>query len=206
LFLIDCDYDVLLKLVSPSPNLVITEHADLEADLLAAGGWERLVSDLVPAALEDDDRLNEIVYAVVSRTVALADVLGRYRIVARKLAFRAETAVRHRRYRVPGSSEIDESRMIRSLWQSSAECPISEDTLRQQMGAIGPDYNNCNGHDLVSALNHVLREDFGVREQSADHLSTQLRLGVVWPVFESLAITQRVRGWETLNGLSILRS
>lgn len=195
-FVADCDYDVVMNMLRPSHELIITEHADLESDLLADGGWERLVAQLVPAALDDDDRLAEIVAAVMARTVVLAEMLGRYRRVSRELGIVANTDIRHTRYRRSGTDQIDEDRLLRSLWQSSEECTLDLGEFSDRIRSIESDYNNCNGHDLVKALHHVLREDFGVRGLTAENLEDLLRHGVNQEAFENWSVTKRIRRWE----------
>lgn len=204
-FLADCDYDIPLGIIRPSESLIITEHTDLEADLLHYGGWERLVSELVPAALDDDDRLSQIVANAMSRTVAITDVIGRYRRVARDLAFKAEyEKIRYTKFRKPGTSQVDEDKLIRTLWQNSVDCPIGLSDLAARVQSIPADYDNCNGHDLVSALNHVLREDYGVRNQTPSTLETLLRHGTPKNSFDQWTVVRRLRKWETNNDVCLL--
>jgi hypothetical protein len=205
IFVTDCDYDVAMNLLSPAPGLIITEHADLESDLLAYGGWERLVVQLVPAALDDDDKLDEIVVAVMARTVALADVLGRFRKVARELGFIADTDIRHTRYRRSGTDQIDEERLLRSLWQHSEECTLNLEDFTARINSIRSDYDNCNGHDLVRALQHVLREDYGVRGVSVENLEDLLRHGVSKDSFETWSVTVRIRRREHESNITLLK-
>jgi hypothetical protein len=205
IFVADCDYDIAMKTLRPAHGLIITEHADLESDLLSNGGWERLVAQLVPAALDDDERLDEIITAVMARTVALADALGRYRRVARELGIVANTDIRHTRYRRSGTDHVDEERLVRSLWQSSEECPLDLGDFAQRIGSIPPDYNNCNGHDLVKALHHVLREDYGVRGLTAENLEHLLRHGVSKETFDSWSVTERIRRWELEVNVNLLK-
>lgn len=202
----DCDYDVAMKLLRPEPGLIITEHADVESDLLAEGGWERLVAQLVPAALDDDETLNEIAVAVMARTVAFADVVGRYRRVAREVGFTAETDIRHTRYRRAGTEQVDEERLLRSLWQSSEECTLDLNEFSERISSIRSDYDNCNGHDLVKALQHVLREDYGIRGVTAENLEDFLRYGVSKEAFEAWSVTERIRRWEQENNLTLLKA
>jgi len=201
----DCDYDVSMGLLRPEPGLIVTEHADLEADLLACGGWERLVMQLIPAALEDDDEFDLIVAAVMARTVAIADVLGRYRRVARDVSFVADTEIRHTKYRRAGTDQVDEERLLRALWQSSEDCTLDLKEFSERIGAIRADYNNCNGHDLVRALLHVLREDYGVRGVTADNLEDLLRHGVSKEEFETWSVIARIRQWELEGNLTVLK-
>jgi hypothetical protein len=206
IFVTDCDYDVAMQLLRPAQGLVITEHTDLESDLLALGGWERIVTQLVPAALDDDDIFNEIVAAAMARTVALADVVGRYRRVAREFGFVANTDIRHVRYRRSGAEQVDEERLLRSLWQSSEECTLDLKEFGDRIRAISSDYNNCNGHDLVKALLHVLREDFGVRNVTDENLEDLLRHGVSKEEFESWSVTSRIKRWEQKTSVTVLRA
>jgi hypothetical protein len=204
-FVTDCDYDVAMKLLRPAPGLIITEHVDLESDLLANGGWERLIVQLVPAALDDDGRLDEIVTAAMARTVALADVLGRYRKVSRELGIVANTDIRHTRYRREGTAEIDAERLVRTLWQGSEDCTLDLREFSERIDSIQSDYDNCNGHDLAKAFHHVLREDFGVRGVTAENLEDFLRQSVSKESFDSWSVVERIRRREREVQVQILR-
>jgi Protein of unknown function (DUF4435) len=176
LFLADCDYDVALGHLAPARNLVITTYADVEADLLALGALRRLVEDLVAATLNSDEYLDEVVEVVFTRSTALADGLGRVRRVARAEGFQVDTrSVKHRKYRRPRSDEVDEAKLIRALRQGSPDCPLPSEELEALVGKLSEGYENCNGHDLVSAIEHVLRDDFGVRNQTAESLEKLIR-------------------------------
>ncbi|MEU7696497.1 hypothetical protein [Microbispora hainanensis] len=203
LFLADCDYDIPLKLLTPAKGMVITEHADLEADLLACGGWNRLISILIPETLDDDDRFEEIVSQVIFRTTALAEVVGRYRRVARVHAFKAETDVRYGKYRT-SKDNVDEDKLARALWQNSSDCPLNFADLVAKMNDIDRTYDNCNGHDLVAALSHVLREDFGLRGHDAESLETLLRSSISDRDFAKWSAVQRIHRWEQENGFVLL--
>ena len=160
---------------------------------------------LVPAALDDDERLDEMVTAAMTRTVAFADALGRYRRIARELGIVASTDIRHTRYRRSGTDEIDEERLLRALWQSSEDCTLDLGEFSGRIGSIQSDYDNCNGHDLVRALHHVLREDFGVRGITAETLEGFLRHGVSREAFEEWSVTKRIRQWEASANIELLR-
>lgn len=85
-FLIDCDYEVSRGNLSPGESLILTEHVDIEADLFSRSGFERLVLELVPRALHDDEELVRISSVVRDRAIAFADPLGKIRRVALELA------------------------------------------------------------------------------------------------------------------------
>jgi hypothetical protein len=205
LFLADCDYDVALGHLAPAKNLVITTYADVEADLLALGAVRHLVENLVPATLDSDEYLEEVVEAVFTRSTALADVLGRLRRVARSEGFKVDTkSVKHHKYRRQRSDEVDEPKLIRALRQGSPDCPLPSDELESLVGKISRGYENCNGHDLVAAIGHVLRDDFGVRNQTVESLEKLVRYRVPADLIASWKVIQRIRGWEVGENCRIL--
>lgn len=203
-FLTDCDYEVTLGNLSPSRGLIITRHADIEADLLDAGGFERLIIQVVAAALDNEEELARITAAARQRSVALADVLGRIRQVAKSEGFRVSTDIRHHKYRLSGSADVDEKRLIRAVYQASSEPTLQFDVFAEYVTCIEQSYDNCNGHDLVAALHHVLRDDFGVRNQSPDQLETLLRASVPEKDFFELDFVARLMRWEERNGCRII--
>lgn len=203
-FLTDCDYEVALGTMSPSWNLIITRHADLEADLLGAEGFERLVGLLVPSALDDDDELARVSTAAQERAVALADILGRIRQVAKAVGFKVSTDIRHHKYRTQNSAELDVTKLLRAVFQSSEDCMLQYAEFEERVKAIPPSYDNCNGHDLVAALHHVLRQDFSVRDQSPEQLEVLLRTSVPEKTFLGLEVVDRLKQWERRVGRRIL--
>jgi len=199
-FLTDCDYEVTLGNLSPSEGLIITRHADIEADLLDAGGFKRLILQVVATALDNEEELTRITAAARQRSIALADVLGRTRQVAKSEGFKIDTgSIRHHKYRLPGSADVDEKKLIRAVYQASREPTLPFDIFAERVISIGPSYDNCNGHDLIAALNHVLRDDFGVRGQSPDQLETLLRATIPETAFLALDFVARLQQWEERN-------
>jgi hypothetical protein len=199
-FLTDCDYEVPLGTLNPRPNLVITENAALEADLFEAGGFEEIVVQLVPAALNDDEVTLEFAAQLKDRSVALAEALGRIRRVAKEHAFPLDLDnFRHHKYRKSGSSIVDVDKMVRAVIQASREATLTATEVADRVEKIPSSYSNCNGHDLVAAVAHVLREDFGVRGHTEDTVAAILRNSFIGETFERLRIVDRLRRWEVGN-------
>lgn len=205
-FLTDCDYEVTLGALSPDPSLLITTYSDLEADLLDLGGFEELVVNLVPSALNDDDELTRITLAIKERAIALAEPLGRIRLVAKRAGFQIDTGVRHQKYRRDGTSEVDVTKLTRVVVQNSPDCVMSAEEMYESVQSFEPHYKYCNGHDLVAAVAHVLRTDFGVREQTPESVALLLRTGIPADKIAQLDIVTRIRRWETRTGRKILTS
>lgn len=204
-FLTDCDYETTLGTLKPELNLIVTEHADIESDLLAEDGFERMVLELVAEAIDSEEKYNSIVNAVRERSIAIAEIIGRARYVAKTDGFPLNLdELRHRKFRKANTSEIDQSQLIRVIAQRSDACPLQPDALEKRVDAIPAGYNNCNGHDMIAALSHVLKDDFGVEHQTPESLAKLLRVSSS-NSFGNLRIAKYIRKWEKSTGRSILR-
>jgi hypothetical protein len=203
LFVTDCDYEVALGRLHPSANLVITEQCDVESDLVALGGVERIVLELVPDTLESDDTLNHVVNAVLTRSVSLAQNLGALRKMAVQHGFEISTDVRFGKFRTDESADVDDEKMVRSVLQGT-DCPLdlgaALETVRRERCGL----TICNGHDLMGAINHVLRADFGVRDQTPESLEALLRHGLQRETFSEWSVVVRIRRWEEVTGRRVL--
>jgi hypothetical protein len=204
IFVTDCDYEVTLGTLRGASTLVITKHADVESDLVDLGCLRDVISEVVPAALDSDERLDEISRNVLERSVALVEPIGRMRKIARERGFSIYTDVRFSRVRRPHGSEVDIDKVVRTVVQNSGECPISvpefEKLLVEQPGG----FEVCNGHDLIRAASQVLRDDYGVRDQTPDSLARLLRHGVKEKTFRAWSVTQRIKRWEDLSNRQVL--
>jgi hypothetical protein len=206
IFLTDCDYEVALGSLTPDSGLIVTKHADLEADLIAIGGLEEIIVQLVPATLNDDDMIKEVTSSVKQRAIALAEPLGRMRLVAKREAFPISTEIRHQKYRRDNTAEVDLPKLVRVVVQNSPDCPLTHEELFERVVSVPVNYNNCNGHDLVSAINHVLRVDFGVRDQTPESVASLLRNAIPTSRVAQLDMVGRIRRWEQQNERTVLSS
>jgi hypothetical protein len=203
-FLTDCDYEVKLGTLSPTFDLIVTKHADLECDLLDEGGFTGIVLQIVPAALNSDEDLARISLSAQDRAVAVAEVLGRIRQVAKAAGFPVDTEIRHHKYRRKDTADVDERKLVRAVVQASPECPLRPEEMEERVHEIPRGYDNCNGHDLISALNHVLRDDFGVRDQTPESMQLLLRAGVSEKMFAQLDFVVRLKKWQDRVSRKIL--
>lgn len=199
LFVADCDYEVAFGRLRPTPNLVITEQADVEGDLVALGGVNRLVAELVPMALESDEHLVRIVDAVLVRSVAIAENLGILRKIAVEHGFELDTDVRFGKFRERDSANINDAKLVRSVLQGT-ECPVEYDACLDRVRRERRGLAVCNGHDLVSAICHVLRVDFGVRNQTPETLQALLRHGLQRETFLEWSVVARIQRWQRRAG------
>ena len=204
-FVTDCDYEVRLgELRAGQPGLIITTYADVEADLFEGNGLRDLLGELVPHANDSDEQLNRLEADVTQKAVALAEPLGRMRFVGRQAGFKIRTDVRFGRHRTPGSGEVDVAKLIRTVTQTSPDCPLSPAELAARISAVDGGYELCNGHDLVAAVAQVLRDDYSVRDQDPDSIARLLRHGVAIDVMTNWSVALRLRAWARDVGLTIL--
>ncbi len=196
-FVTDCDHDVLLDRLRPHPTLIVTEYADVEADLAQLDGLRQLVNEFVPAALNSDDDLHRLTAELFTRSVAFAEPLGQLRLLANREGFKINTsAIRHRKYRPRRSNDVDVGAMARVVIQNSDECSISFEECWDRVNTGPKGYALCNGHDLLSAAAYVLHEDFGMETRSGQDLAVILRSGLQPSSAERWSVVRRLRRWE----------
>lgn len=203
LFITDCDYEVALGRLRPTPNLIITENADVEGDLITLGGVERLVVELVPSALESDDQLALVVGVVLERSVAIAENLGVLRKIGVEYGFEVGTEIRFGKFRKGDPASIDDEKLVRSVLQGT-ECPLEYDVCLDRVRQERRGLVVCNGHDLVAAISFVLRTDFGVSNQTPKTLEALLRHGLQREKFFQWSVVARVQGWQRRTGRLVL--
>ncbi|WP_157930975.1 toprim domain-containing protein [Mycobacteroides abscessus] len=203
-FLTDCDYEVGHGELSAQLNLIISKNADIESDLLENGGFKRLVVELVAAALDSEEAAESIAREVEDRSVAIAEVIGRLRIVARTHGFEIDTDIKYRKYRQRHTATVDEEKLIRTVIQGSPDCAMKSEEVKEIVSKLPRHYHNCNGHDLVAATNHVLRDDYGVRNETPESLERLLRTSTPKSVFEELDVARYLRRWEQQHKRKIL--
>lgn len=207
-FITDCDYDVSAgHLVAGVPDLILTSHADLEADLVTQGLVRRVVAELVPNSLESDDSLSRITDHVVGEAFALARRVGRLRELnqTESLGLNFQD-LNLSRFRTKGESPIDEPRLIEVLVQRSAGASITVPELNERAGEIPIEQASCRGHDLVDAIGCVLRQEYRIPLGRLASIPSILRSGFDREAFEQSGIGIRLSSWEATHGRSILRA
>jgi len=180
-------------------DVIVTEHHDLECDLLQLPALEKLlgvVEDGLVATLSGPKSFRD---AVVER--ALPFGLLRWHF------FRRGTEYQHGRLSPHHFIDkhtwvLDEELLLREasevLVQSVADLKREVITLRKR--ASSP-WNICNGHDLLCVLAIAFRGPLAAAKQfpQSTALSTSLRLAVDARDLDSLSVWRALRAWETAN-------
>jgi len=205
IFLTDCDYEVALGTVAPSRGLIITRNADVESDLVALGVLEPVVIELVPAALESDDRASQIVSLVLERSQEFAQTLGQMRFVARPRGIDLGLDQRELRYgRLRGKGfSVNRGRLIDVVFNNALNRNLSRAQFIELVDAAPSGYMMCNGKDLLRAANFVLREDFRVQGVTYEQLQRLVRASAD-SFLEQWDVVRRIRRWENDSGCVIL--
>jgi hypothetical protein len=205
-FVADCDYDVPLGRLAPAENLILTSGVDVEADLISLGLTERIVTELVPEAINSDTGLRETTRIVEERAMAIADAVGRFRRLSAERGLGLSFAtLRYRRHRTAGSNDVDLAKLARTLRQTNPMCGLDARELETLARALPVANNGAHGDDLLGGIEAVLRDDLRVTPPSVETLVRLLRASATTETFEQWDVYRRLRAWEARTGRRILR-
>jgi hypothetical protein len=205
-FLTDCDHEVSRGTLKGAHDLIITRNRDVESDLLELGGLRKVLLEVVPRACDSEHDLDLITTQVMTRITNLAEPIGRLR---NALQSRGEelnlTNLDLSKVRPTGSDLVDVDRLVRTIVQRSHMVSTKpQDALNMVQSEPGG-YRVCNGHDLLAALSHVLREDFNRGDAGTPHLAGLLRSTVLdSEIFEQWTVVRRIRAWQRSFGRFVL--
>jgi hypothetical protein len=207
-FLVDCDGDVPTGILKGEPDLIVTRYSDLEADLVALGGLVPIVGELLPASrMPPDDKLAAVADEVKGYAVRLAIPIGRVRRAARLLGISLKDlksweidfmALRSE------SGSADLGRAIHAVTRCVSLTSSQEQRLRKTATGVAGGYEICNGHDLVSAIETVLRIDYGVHRRKVQSLDSMLRMAMYPGTCSEWDVVRRLRRWQEIHGRSLL--
>jgi hypothetical protein len=203
LFLTDCDFEVGMGRLRPAPSLVITKHADVEADLLDLL-TERLAVEYVPDALIDDREAIAVADDLISSATAYASILGQARQLALKYGVEVNfDDIKYKDVRIKGTKSIDGRRLLLKIGQAKArECGLTVADFISEAESFPSGYMYSNGKDLVRAIQYVLREDYKITIE-VDALMTSMRM-CARDVLDRWSVARRIRSWEATRGRVIL--
>jgi hypothetical protein len=207
--LVDCDDDVARGTLRGAPDLIITTHADMEADLVAQGAIRNVVAQVVPGALNSEQRLDDITNAVIDRSRACVIPLGRLRRAARVTGIALEFQpwdFDYESVRTRGTAEVDEALLRAELQRRAGLTAQQMARIERNVPAIRSDYAVCNGKDIIAACASVLKTDYRVPRRRLDNLDDLVRLGLGQAEFDDWDVVRRVRRWEVEHGIRVLSS
>lgn len=205
--LVDCDDDVARGTLHGAPDLIITTHADMEADLVAQGAIRAVVAQVVRDALSSEQRLEEITTAVIERSCACVIPLGRLRRAARAAGIALEFQpwdFDYERVRTRGTTDVDQAAVFAELQRRANLTRHQIGRIERNLAGTRTDYSVCNGKDVIAACASVLRIDYRVPRRRLDNLDDMVRLGLEQADFESWDVVRRVRRWEVAHGTRVL--
>jgi hypothetical protein len=204
-FVVDCDYDVPAMKLKPAPNLIITKNTDAEVDLLELGAFRRVLDQLLPQETASEAQAARTCERVLSRVVAIGEVVGAARFVAsteniplRFKGFQFAT------YRKAGSSSVARRQLFDALVRRSKAAHITVAQLEAKALSAPTGMVACHGKDLVESFADVLVRDFGVKAQMLVALPHMLRLAAEGDVTQAWSVIGRLREWEIRTEMRLL--
>lgn len=167
-FLVDCDDDVAEHGLRGRHDLIITEHHDVENDLLALGALELVVAQLVPAVASGDAEAADVAELVAANAKILAAPVGCVRRAARAQAISlGSLRQQDMDYFAIGTCTAGDRRetALQQVGRAADLTAHQARRIRQELGSVPADHDVCNGHDLVEAVRAVLVRDYRGRRE-----------------------------------------
>jgi hypothetical protein len=209
-FVVDCDGDVERGVLEGRPDLVITEHADVEGDLLALGALELVVEQLVPAVASGDKNAANVADAVSAKTVALAEPVGRVRRAARarSIPLASLKAWEVDYMAIAGASvSTVEAEALKQVARAAGLSQYQIRKIAEGLPETPSGLNVCNGHDLVEAVQAVLVADYKLAGASVRSVDSLMRMTMLdRGRREAWSVVKRLHGWEAHHGRKLLKS
>ena len=197
--IVDDDYDRLLGIPQPSPNLISTETRDLEGILLRSSALEKVLAEYGdPVKIEAFEA--RVGMSVREALLARAFPLGRLRWYSLRTGMHVafEKLVPSRFIDVEQWS-FDEAQLLTT---ALAQGVLPErDELVKQLNAM-PEANLwdiCQGHDMVDILGLGLESRLGNRNPGRDRTASTLRSGMEKAELSSTQLYARLCKWEDVN-------
>jgi hypothetical protein len=210
-FLVDCDGDVGDGGLRGSHDLIITEHQDIENDLLALGALEPVVAQLVPAVASGDAEATDVAEAVAANARILAGPVGCVRRAARARSISlASIRQQEMDYFAIGACKAGDRReaALQQVTRAAQLTSYQSRRIRHELGSIPPGHDVCNGHDLVEAVRTVLVRDHRIAGGKATvrSIDALLRMTMLDPGRrEAWSVVARLRRWEARHGRELLK-
>jgi hypothetical protein len=202
-FLRDCDYDVPAGRARLGlANLVLTEHVDLDADVLMSAAFPRILPQVLPYGEHDFDNLAR---EILDRAVEFASTVGRVRAVASIHDVHLSISIEPELYRRATTALIDERAIVAEVHRRSPRSRMSLEEMRGHVAARTGGPKVCLGADLLSGIQDVLLRDYGASRRVVEALPELLRVALDEGDLERMAVVQRLREWETQLGCQLFR-
>lgn len=205
-FIRDCDDDVRRGELKPAPDLIVTKHADVEADLIALGALEKVVAELVDGAVASHETLKRITEELVERALGVGIPLGRVRRAAHEAGVALEFEshdLNFDRLREAGVAKVELERAADEIARLGRLTSRQQERIQAKIDAIPGDALICNGKDLIAAAGAILKSDFRVRSPAVRSMTQLVRIGVT-DRRDTWDVVRRIRLWESQHGRRVL--
>jgi hypothetical protein len=210
-FVVDCDGDVGARGLKGDRDLIITEHADVEGDLLAMGALELVVEQVVPSVASGEQSGGEVAKAVYSEAVVIAEPVGRVRQAARLRSISLSSLRQQDMdYFAIGASNpaAIQGEALRQVVRAAGLTQYQSQRIAETVARTPSGVDVCNGHDLVEAVQAVLIRDHRISGGKAAVRSVDALLRMTMldaSRREAWSVVARLRRWEAEHGRHLLK-
>ena len=200
--LVDADFDHLEEIENSEPNMIVTEHHDLECFQLRSNSLEVLLSQLA-----SDHKIQRLEDAVRDKLIETAKTIGCLRLYSKRAGLNLRfSKLKYSRFIDQRTLELDQDALIGHVKGKSEQQGISNKELISGIIQVGKNnydpWQLCNGDDLLGILSIGLRRLLGNRKAidvNVDKLRESLRLGFVKDEFIQSQIGRELAKWGVRN-------
>ena len=205
-FVRDCDDDVRRGELRPAPDLIVTQHADVEADLVALGALEKVVAELVDgAAVYRDAETGNGAIGRESRGSRDPARPRPTRGIRSGIALMTDrTPSTSATFREVGLADGASS-------QRSMGSPCVGRRPRGSTNECAPTSNRspsvtslCYRKDLFAAAGAVFKSDFGGRNGAVRSMPQLVRIWMTDRLRDEWDVVRRIRLWEVEHRMKVL--
>jgi hypothetical protein len=204
-FVADCDGETALGTLRGAPDLVITSSNDLETDLVG----NDMLAAILPELLTSKGNLVAVAKEVTARAVRVAIPIGRIRRAAR---FHGISLKSLNSWDIKFMDLLDEKgsvdfdRAIGEVTKRASLTSRQERLIRETVGEVASNYDVCNGHDLIAAIEAVLHRHYGVTRRKLGSLDSMLRMAAHPATCSEWDVLRRLRRWQEAHGRTLLEA
>lgn len=206
LAIVDADFWRLEGTVPPSPNLLLTDHHDLEMMLLHSPALEKLLGEH-----GSKDRIEEFTKScgknIRNLLIDAALPLGYLRWHSRKerLELKFED-LSFKKFVNERTLAVNREELVKTVKNNSQKHGLDEAEILKQMDSLKSDSHDrwsvCCGHDLMKILSVGLGKALGrnnSNEVASDLLERNLRLAYEASYFRDTQLYRAIQDWEKAN-------
>jgi len=206
LTIVDADFHLLEGKLLNNPNLIYTDHHDLEVTLVNSQALDKLLTEYGSAEkiARFESRIGKDIRTIL---IEAGRIIGCLRWVSLQQGLGLDfEGITFSDFTDQSSLTIDPAKLIRAVKNRSQKHSLNEtETLEAVQNLMGQDHDAlhiCCGHDLTALLSAALRITLGsnnANDVKQEVIEKSLRLAFEASLLSTTRLYESIRGWEERN-------